>query len=144
MNHERLRPATSMQPQARFYPVGGEEQTPSRSLSKYKQHQAALSPGWQRDLPVSPESWPPKLQQPGWKGTGVWQTLSRSPAAGLGQGQREPSGTGERAHWDRQGWCRSMQQNPPRPEYGTVLGRGLRRRPAFRRAGGSRGMSSCS
>jgi len=45
MNHERLRPAASVQPWARFYPVGGEEQTHLRSLSKYKQHQAALSPG---------------------------------------------------------------------------------------------------
>ena len=67
-----------------------------------------------------------------------------SPAAGLGQGQREPLGTGERSCWDQRGWCRSMQQNPPRPECGTVLGSGLRRRPAFRRAGGCRGMSSCS
>lgn len=56
VNHERLRPAASVQPRARFYPVGGEEQTRSRSLSRYKHHQAALSPGWQKDMPVSPES----------------------------------------------------------------------------------------
>lgn len=30
-----------------------------------------MSPGWQRDLPVSPASWPPKLQRPGWKRTGL-------------------------------------------------------------------------
>lgn len=35
-----------------------------------------------------------------------------------------------------------VQQNLPQPERGTVLSSGLRRRPAFRRAGGSSRMSS--
>lgn len=56
----------------------------------------------------------------------------------LGQGQRELSGTGERALLGLgvgQRWCRGLcAQNPPGPEHGTVLSSGLRRRPAFRRA----------